>query len=101
MDRRKNPRFQTRFDALYSIGASEGAGVLTEISYSSARLDGVSLHPPIGSAIRLYIFIQPVMPFELAGSVVRHTDSGFAIEYELADPELRHLVDDVAAIVAT
>ena len=101
MDRRKNPRFQTRFDTLYSVGAAEGAGVLAEISYSSARLDAVSLHPAIGTEIRLYIFIQPVMPFELAGTVVRHTDTGFAIQHELTEPELRHLVDDVAAIVAT
>ena len=101
MDRRKDARFRTRFDSLYSLGAREGAGVLGEISYSSARLDEASVQPPLGTEIRLYIFVQPVMPFELMGSVVRHTEDGFAIQYELSDPGLRNLVDDVAAIVAT
>ena len=46
------------------------------------------------------MFIQPVSPFELVGHVVRLTESGFAIEYEVEDPEVRRLVDDVSAIVS-
>jgi hypothetical protein len=45
------------------------------------------------------VFIQPVAPFELVGRVVRKTESGFAITLDLVDPEIRRLVDDVAAIV--
>ena len=51
--------------------------------------------------MRLYVFIQPISPFELIGHVVRSTDSSFAIAYEVSDPGLRDLVDDIAAIVAT
>ena len=98
-DKRKNPRFSTRFDALYASGPAEGAGVLTDISYSGAHMGGVSLWPPVGTDIRLYVFVQPVSPFELIGHVVRRTESGFAIEYDIVDLEVRHLVDDVAAIV--
>ena len=100
MDRRRSPRFRSRFDTLVSAGAREGAGVLAEISYSGARLDDCSEQPPVGTRVRLYVFVQPVSPFELEGLVVRHTESGFAITYELFDAEIRRLVDDVTALVA-
>ncbi|MBW2268650.1 MAG: PilZ domain-containing protein [Deltaproteobacteria bacterium] len=99
MENRKSPRFRTRFDTLYGAGAAEGAGILTDISHSGARLEGVSLWPELGLEVRLYVFIQPVAPFELVGRIVRKTESGFAIVFELENPEIRHLVDDVAALV--
>lgn len=99
MDPRRSPRFRTRFDALISAEAEEGAGVLAEISYSGARLEESSINPPTGSRVTLYIFVQPVAPFTLTGQVVRSTKDGFAITYELFDPEIRRLVDDVSAMV--
>ncbi|MEM7410288.1 MAG: PilZ domain-containing protein [Myxococcota bacterium] len=98
MERRRSPRFRTRFDALISAD-KEGAGTLAEISYAGARLDESSVQPPIGTRVRLYLFVQPIAPFELEGVVTRHTDGGFALTYELFDPEVRRLVDDVAALV--
>ena len=78
----------------------EGAGVLTDLSYSGARVEEASLKTKEGNHVRLYVFIQPISPFELIGDVVRSTESGFAITYEVSDPGLRDLVDDIAAIVA-
>ena len=69
MDRRRSLRFRARFDTLISADAEEGAGVLAEISYAGARLDDASTKPPVGTM------------------------------YELFDPEIRQLVDDVSAIV--
>lgn len=100
VDRRTSPRFRARFDALYSAGRREGSGVLTDISYTGAQLQKSSLLPELGSRVRIYVFVQPVAPFELAGYVVRHTGDGFAIAYTLDDPEIRQLVDDVSGIVA-
>jgi hypothetical protein len=99
MQKRKNPRFKTRFDALYSDCRNEGAGILADISYSGARIENASLQPEVGTCVRFYVFVQPVLPFELIGHVVRVTEDGFAIEYAVSDPEVRRLVDDVAAIV--
>ena len=70
-DNRRDPRIPTHFETLYSAGRREGAGVLADISYRGALVDGASLKPPIGSVIRLYVFLQPVSPFELEGEVVR------------------------------
>ncbi len=99
MERRKRPRHEARFDVLCSSGSREGAGLLVDISYSGAQLDGSSIQPEIGTNVRLYVFIQPVAPFELEGVVVRHNTTGFAVEYSVENPEVRRLVDDVAAIV--
>jgi len=99
MDPRRSPRFRTRFDALISAESAEGAGVLAEISYAGARLEGCSITPPPGSRVTLYIFVRPVAPFTLSGQVVRTTDDGFAITYELFDADIRRLVDDVSALV--
>lgn len=100
MDRRRSLRFRTGFDTLVSADDGQGAGVLAEISYAGARLDDVSTQPPVGTKVTLYVFVQPVAPFELQGHVARHTESGFAVMYELFDPEIRQLVDDVSSIVA-
>ena len=99
MDRRNHPRFRTQFDTLCSTGEREGAGSLINISRSGACLGSVGELPEIGSKVRLYIFIQPICPFELSGEVVRHEGESFAISYSNLDPEVGRLVDNVAALV--
>jgi len=99
MDRRNHPRFRTKFDVLCSAGDTAGAGSLVNISRSGARLDTASRCPEIGTKVRLYIFIQPVCPFELSGEVTRIDGTTFAIRYSNLDPEVGRLVDDVAALV--
>lgn len=99
-DKRKHPRFEARFDTLCSFGRAAGTGVLTDVSYSGARLEDVSHVPELGTKIRLYVFVLPVSPFELEGEVVRRSESGFAIEYSVESPDVRRLVDDVTAVLA-
>jgi len=101
MERRKDIRFRARFDALISSGPAEGAGVLVDLSYSGARMEEASLRPDLWTIVRLYVFVQPVAPFELVGRVTRYTESGFVIVYDVSDPEVRRLVDDVSAMVET
>jgi len=99
VDRRNHPRFRSRFDVLCSTGEREGSGTLVNISRSGARLDEATHVPELGTKVRLYVFIQPVCPFELSGEVVRCEASSFAIRYSNLDPEIGRLVDDVAALV--
>lgn len=100
MSQRRHPRFRTRFDTLCSSGREEGAGVLADISYAGARLEQTSFQPEVGTKVTLHVFIQPVNPFQLQGTVVHASDTGFAIEYLAENDEIRRLVDDVAAIVS-
>jgi len=100
MDKRKDFRFKTRFEALYSAGRADGTAELVDLSYAGARLQLASLQLALGTKVRLHVFIQPVQAFELTGHVIRSTEDGFAIQLDVSDAELRSLVDDVAAIVA-
>jgi len=99
MERRRHLRLKIRFDTLYSAGPNEGSGVLTEISHTGARIEEVMNPPKEGTLVRIYIFIQPVAPFEVAGHVARVDENGFAIHYDNFDDDVRRLVEDVSAIV--
>ncbi len=101
-------RISIRLEAFYSYGRIEDDGMLADISYSGALIEGTTMQPEIGTRIVLYVHLSPpsafgaTPPFELTGHVVRHHSTGFAIEYEDShDPDLRRMVDDAAAIVAT
>ena len=98
-DRRQTKRVQTRFESLYSAGRSEGTGMLSDISYSGALINSASLLPEVGKLLRIYVFVQPVDPFEMVGTVVRHTENGFAIAYDAQSSELKQFVDDAAAMM--
>ncbi len=103
VNRRRHVRFTTALNAHCSTGREEGIGVLANISYCGALVEDSSIKPSVGSKVRVYIFVEPVdpiapaSPYELVGRVVRHSSSGFAIEYEDTDLEVRQLVDEAAA----
>ncbi len=99
-NRRGEGRFTTRFDSLISSGRTEVTGVLADISCTGALVEESTLKPQLGKTIRLYVFVQPIAPFEVVGTVVRHTGSGFAIGYEDLSDEVRRLVSEAAAVVA-
>jgi hypothetical protein len=102
-ERPRAERFSTALNAHYSSGPEDGVGVLANISYSGALIEGSSLQPTVGTNVRIYVFtepedpIAPASPYELVGRVVRHSSAGFAIEYEERDPEVRQLVDEAAS----
>ncbi len=92
-------RIETRFETLYSAGREEGSGVLVNISYSGALLESTSMCPKVGSDVRVHVFYQHEAPVEAIGRVVRHTGSGFAIEFAELDPKIRDLVETLSPIV--
>ena len=102
IEKRRDPRVSVALNAHYSAGPEEGIGVLSNISYSGALIEDSSVRPTVGSRVRVYVFVEPrdpiapASPYELIGRVVRHSPSGFAIEYEDPDPEVRELVDGAA-----
>ena len=102
IEKRRDTRFSVALNAHYSAGPEEGIGVLSNISYSGALIEDSSVQPTVGAKVRIYVFVEPAdpiapaSPYELVGRVVRHSSSGFAIEYEDPDPEVRELVDDAS-----
>ena len=106
-DRQRDNRVPIRLAAFYSFGRVEVAGVLANISYSGALIEGTSIQPEIGTLVVLHVYLKPpsafeaATPFKLAGRVVRLSATGFAIQYDYdPDPDVRRMVDDAAAVVA-
>jgi hypothetical protein len=86
----------------------EDEGMLADISYSGALIEGTKMQPEIDTRLSLYVYLKPPSafeatdPFALTGVVSRHSSDGFAIRFEdNHDLDLRRMVDDAAAIVAT
>jgi len=100
-------RVQIRLETYYAYGWVEGAGVLANISYSGALIEGTPAQPDVGTPIVLHICLHPpsvfevASPFEILGHVARHSPSGFAVKYgNGVDQALRRMVDNAAAVVA-
>ncbi len=105
-DRRPDNRIPIRLEAFYSAGRVQGVGMLADISYTGALIEDTEMRPEIGTRVVLYVHLHPqsafeaATPFELPGHVVRHSDTGFAIEYkDNLDPDVRRMVDDAAVVV--
>ena len=106
---RKGRRVRTHFETLSSAApahdpttvAKTGVAMLSDISYTGARLERSELNPPVGARIKVQIFLPSIsgVYFELEGDVVRHTTNGFAIQYAWPSPEICRLVDDAASLV--
>jgi hypothetical protein len=105
---RRADRFLTPLQVYCSFERVEGIATLTNISYTGALVADTELRPEIGTPIKLYVHLKPpcaieaVAPSELKGVVARHSSDGFAVEFEDShDPDLRQMVDNAAAVVAT
>ncbi len=106
-DRRHENRVPISLKAHYSFDRDEGVGVVANNSSSGALIEDLSTRPEIGTPIVLCVYvisphgIEEVTPFELAGHVVRHSSTGFAVKYEdNHDSDVRRMLEVAAAIVA-
>ncbi len=106
-NRRPKNRTPTSLKAYYSFDLVDGVGVLADVSYSGALIEGISTRPEIGTPIALCVYLKSplgsgkVLTFELSGVVVRLSSTGFAVKYEdNHEPDVRRMLDDAAAIVA-
>ncbi len=93
VDRRHSCRIKTRFLELHSSGRDEGDGFIIDISDSGALVEEATSQPSIGNRVRLLVRLPNQAKVELVGQVVRHTESGFGVEFEKYYPVLRHLID--------
>ena len=106
-NRHPKNRTPTSLKTYYSFDLVDGVGMLADVSYSGALIEGISTRPEIGTPIALCVYLKSplgsgkVLTFELSGVVVRLSSTGFAIEYEdNHEPDVRRMLDAAAAIMA-
>ena len=106
-NRRHKNRIPTLLKTYYSFGRVDGVGVLADISYSGALIEGISTRPEIGTLIALSVYLKSplssgkVTLFELSGVVVRLSSTGFAVKYEdNHETDVRRMLDTAAEIMA-
>ncbi len=97
---RRSPRIRTWFETHFSSQRQEGEGVLADVSYTGARVEDTGIQPKVGALAILYVCLpDDPKPFQLEGKVARHTEAGFAIEYDKPDEDTRRGVDRIAEMV--
>ena len=104
---RSADRVLTRLKAYCSYGRVEGTATLANISYSGALIENTTMRPEMGTRVVLHVHLKPpeafraATPFEVTGHSVRHSSTGFAIEFtNRFDPGVRRMVDDAEVILA-
>ncbi len=99
-DRRRGPRIKTDLATYFSAAREEGSAVLADISSVGALLERAESQPSVGARVRLGLFLpNSSKRLQVVGQVVRHTENGFAIEYESPNPHLYHVVaEDVGPV---
>ena len=106
-NKRHENRVPTSLKTYYSFGEVDGVGVLADVSYSGALIEGISKRPEIGTPIVLCVYLKSplisgkVITFELSGVVARLSSTGFAVKYEdNHEPDVRRMLDAASAIMA-
>ncbi len=98
-ERRGSDRVVANFECLCSGYREKGSGLLVNISDTGALLEEASFIPIRGELIGLAIEIPVAESGLLIGWVSRHTDKGFAIEFDESSPQTKRLAREIGAIV--
>jgi hypothetical protein len=99
-DRREAERVALSIVGISVDGVWHGQGRLADISANGARIEGAAPQPCVGASVRIGFFLSvfeigvDLQRFEVAGSVVRHTQSGgFAIRFHETGDALAKVID--------
>ncbi len=86
-------RIRRGLETYFSSAREDGRAVLANISSSGALLERTRLRPTVDTPVRVTIFVpNQAEPLTLVGRVVRHTEAGFALEFERPDPDIYEVV---------
>ena len=93
-DKRSHPRTDVQIAARCASGTERGSGTLADISLSGALLEKTSVRPRLGAPVEIRFRLPNAdEPFALVGTVVRHSASGFAIQFATSEEVVRQLLE--------
>ncbi len=92
-NKRSHRRAEVDIVVLCASGTERGSGILASLSLSGALLETTSIQPPLGAALEIRIRLpNDDEPLALAGFAVRHSTSGFAIQFSTSPEVVRQLL---------
>ena len=75
-------------------GTDRGSGTLADLSLSGALLEKTSIRPKLGAAVEIRLRLpNDDKPQTLAGTAVRHSASGFAIQFATSPEIVRQILE--------
>ena len=90
---RSHPRAEVEIIVLCASGTDRGSGTLASLSLSGALLEKTSIHPQLGAAVEIRFRLpSDEKPLALAGTTVRHSASGFAIQFTTSPEIVRQML---------
>ena len=98
-ERRESNRVIANFEWLCTGFKRKGTGLVVDLSDSGALLEEASFVPVRGELVGLAIEIAAGESGLLIGWVTRHTDDGFAVEFDESSPHTQRLIQEIGAIV--
>ena len=101
-DTRRAPRIKVGLEVYYSSTREEGPAVLADVSSVGALLEQTQVRPRVGAKVGMTVFLPNGNErLQVDGQVIRHTEAGFAIEFERPSPHVYELlVEDAASVTS-
>ena len=92
----RKPRFDLRAPVAYSGEPGTGRGLIWNISTSGLRIEAASVEAPLGTELRIRAsYFAGSSEVTLHGRVVRHTEGGFAVQFENLPFEAQELLNQI------
>jgi hypothetical protein len=98
-ERRESNRVIANFECLCTGFKRKGTSLVVDLSETGALLEEASFVPVRGELVGIAIEIAAGESGLLIGWVTRHTDNGFAVEFDESSSETQRLVREIGAIV--
>ena len=93
-EQRAQPRKSVNFRVLTASGEDQGEGTLIDISLSGALIESRTVRPRLGAPVKIVISTdRGSASVEIVGTVARHAQDGFAIEFAKTTRLIRRLVE--------
>jgi hypothetical protein len=91
---RSHPRAEVEIIVLCGSGTDRGSGTLASLSLSGALLEKTSIRPLLGETVEIRFRLpSEEQLLALAGTLVRYSASGFAIQFATSPEIVRQILE--------
>ncbi len=91
--KRPHQRAEVHIAVPCASGTMRGSGIMTNLSLSGVLLEKTSIRPKLGAPVEIrFRLVNDENPLVLAGTLVRYTAAGFAIQFTTSPEIVRQML---------